>query len=223
MGVALDTELNREVALKEIRPQFAHDHGSRVRFLLEAEVTGRLEHPGVVPVYGLGTDAAGRPYYAMRFIRGDSLKQAIERFHAADARPGGDRSEKALALRAAQPLRDGLQRCGIRPQPGRDPSRFEAGECHARPVRRDLGRGLGIGQGRRTRRPGGFERRNLASIVGGGLRLERDSGRHGDRHPLVHEPGTGRGAALRRRAGQRRLQPGMHSLLPADRPCADRG
>jgi serine/threonine-protein kinase len=80
--VALDTELHREVALKQILDQHAGDHESRRRFLLEAEVTGGLEHPGIVPVYGLGSYADGRPYYAMRFIRGDSLKEAIARFHA---------------------------------------------------------------------------------------------------------------------------------------------
>src|SRR5262249_13759303 len=52
--VALDAELNREVALKQILDRHADDADSRARFLLEAEVTGRLEHPGVVPVYGLG-------------------------------------------------------------------------------------------------------------------------------------------------------------------------
>ena len=41
----------------------------------------RLEHPGIVPVYGLGHYGDGRPFYAMRFIRGDSLEEAIERFH----------------------------------------------------------------------------------------------------------------------------------------------
>ena len=80
--MALDAELNREVALKEIRPERADDPDSRARFLLEAEVTGRLEHPGVVPVYGLGCDAAGPPFYAMRFVKGETLKEAIERFHA---------------------------------------------------------------------------------------------------------------------------------------------
>ena len=48
-----------------------------MRVLREAEITGRLEHPGIIPVYGLGTDAAGRPYYAMRFVRGQTLKEAI--------------------------------------------------------------------------------------------------------------------------------------------------
>src|SRR5262249_38142968 len=70
--VARDEELRREVALKQIQDRHAHDPNSRARFLLEAEITGKLEHPGVVPVYGLGCDAAGRPYYATRFIRGDS-------------------------------------------------------------------------------------------------------------------------------------------------------
>jgi serine/threonine protein kinase len=86
--VARDEELHREVALKEIQPRFADHPQSRARFLLEAEVTGGLEHPGVVPVYGLGAYADGRPFYAMRFIRGDSLKEAIKRFHTgSDGRP----------------------------------------------------------------------------------------------------------------------------------------
>ena len=57
---------------------------------VEAEITGGLEHPGIVPVYGLGTYDDGRPYYAMRFIRGDSLKEAIERLprrRGAEGRP----------------------------------------------------------------------------------------------------------------------------------------
>jgi serine/threonine-protein kinase len=79
--VALDTEMHREVALKQILDQHADDAVSRQRFMIEAEITGGLEHPGIVPVYGLGTYGDGRPFYAMRFIRGDSLKEAIERFH----------------------------------------------------------------------------------------------------------------------------------------------
>ena len=56
--IARDDELNRDVALKEIHPQFADDPGHRARFQFEAEITGGLEHPGIVPVYGLGHDAA---------------------------------------------------------------------------------------------------------------------------------------------------------------------
>ncbi len=93
--VAIDSELVREVALKEIKPQFA-DHGnSRARFLQEAEITGRLEHPGIVPVYGLGKYLDGRPYYAMRMIKGESLQSAIERFH--EMKETG--TQRSLALR----------------------------------------------------------------------------------------------------------------------------
>ena len=87
VSVALDVELNREVALKEIQDQQADDPASRTRFVLEAEITGRLEHPGVVPVYGLGSSPAGRPYYAMRLIKGDSLKEAVDRFHREGEQP----------------------------------------------------------------------------------------------------------------------------------------
>jgi tetratricopeptide (TPR) repeat protein/tRNA A-37 threonylcarbamoyl transferase component Bud32 len=96
--VAEDQELHREVALKEIQPAHAEDRHSRTRFVLEAEITGGLEHPGIVPVYGLGQYDDGRPFYAMRFIQGDNLKQAIHDFHAADL-PGRDPGERSLALR----------------------------------------------------------------------------------------------------------------------------
>ena len=79
--VAVDAELNREVALKEIKEQFADDAEARRRFLFEGEVTGALEHPGIVPVYGLGAYDDGRPFYAMRFIRGDDLQTELRRFH----------------------------------------------------------------------------------------------------------------------------------------------
>jgi tetratricopeptide (TPR) repeat protein len=78
--LAEDRELRREVALKFIRP--GREQAARRRFVREAEITGRLEHPGIVPVYGLLDGPADRPCYAMRFIRGESLADAVERFHA---------------------------------------------------------------------------------------------------------------------------------------------
>jgi serine/threonine-protein kinase len=96
--VAMDQELHREVALKQILDDHADDLMSRARFLREAEVTGGLEHPGIVPVYGLGAYGDGRPYYAMRLIRGDSLKEAIERFHADEALKK-DLGRRSLELR----------------------------------------------------------------------------------------------------------------------------
>jgi WD40 repeat protein/serine/threonine protein kinase len=86
VSVALDGELHREVALKEINEQHADNPEARARFLVEAEITGALEHPGIVPVYSLGAYGDGRPFYAMRFIKGDSLKEAIDAFHRATPR-----------------------------------------------------------------------------------------------------------------------------------------
>jgi serine/threonine-protein kinase len=97
---AHDEELQREVALKEIQPRFATRPEERARFLREAEITGSLEHPGIVPVYSLGRYPDGRPYYAMRLIQGTNLKEAIEEFHQ-EAREGKeiDPGSRLLALR----------------------------------------------------------------------------------------------------------------------------
>jgi serine/threonine protein kinase len=101
--LARDREIDRTVALKQIKSQWADDADSRARFLLEARVTGRLEHPGVAPVYALGADDTGRPYYAMRLIRGESLLEVIERFHH---RRGADEN----ATKRMSELRKLLQR-----------------------------------------------------------------------------------------------------------------
>jgi tetratricopeptide (TPR) repeat protein len=76
-----DRELDREIAIKEIQPRYVSDPATLARFLLEAKVTGQLQHPGVVPVYGLGARSDGRPYYAMKFITGESLQDAIDASH----------------------------------------------------------------------------------------------------------------------------------------------
>jgi eukaryotic-like serine/threonine-protein kinase len=97
--VAHDEELSREVALKEIQGRHADREDSRMRFLLEAEVTGGLEHPGIVPVYGLGQYPDGRPWYAMKIIRGKSFENAIDCFHGSDITPGRDPGAREFELR----------------------------------------------------------------------------------------------------------------------------
>ncbi len=98
VSVAQDVELNREVAVKEIQEHHADDPYHRARFRLEAEINGGLEHPNIVPVYGVGSHDNGRPFYAMRLIRGDSLKDAIARFHQSDNTASGT-GEPTLGLR----------------------------------------------------------------------------------------------------------------------------
>jgi serine/threonine protein kinase len=94
--VAQDGELGREVALKELPPGRAQSPVHQARFLREAEITGGLEHPGIVPVYDLGRNPDGWPYYAMRFIRGEDLGVALRRFHATKF---ADASGRELQLR----------------------------------------------------------------------------------------------------------------------------
>ncbi len=79
--LARDEQIGRTVALKEIRPDRADDPENQVRFVAEGEITGGLEHPGIVPVYALGRYPDQRPYYVMRFIRGSHLGKAIDAFH----------------------------------------------------------------------------------------------------------------------------------------------
>ncbi|QDT07936.1 Serine/threonine-protein kinase PknD [Rubripirellula lacrimiformis] len=90
--IALDRQLGREVAIKQIKPKWQSHHEARQRFVQEAEVTGRLEHPGVVPVYAMGTWPDGRHFYAMRFIEGDTFKEVIARHH----QPANHANEDAI-------------------------------------------------------------------------------------------------------------------------------
>lgn len=80
--IAHDNELDREVALKEIREKHADDPQARERFIREAQITAKLGHPNICPVHSLGTDEKGRPYYAMSLVLGRTLQDAIAEFHA---------------------------------------------------------------------------------------------------------------------------------------------
>jgi serine/threonine protein kinase len=93
--VATDKELHREVALKELKKDFADQEERRTRLRMEAEVTGRLEHPNIVPTYGLVNDATGQPFYAMRLYKEFSLQGAIDHFHSNDT----GQEKRSLALR----------------------------------------------------------------------------------------------------------------------------
>jgi tetratricopeptide (TPR) repeat protein len=83
--VAQDTDIGRVVALKKVRQG---REGDSSQFLHEAQITGQLEHPGIVPVHELGLDERGQPFYVMKFVHGRTLNAAIEEYHAACAKTG---------------------------------------------------------------------------------------------------------------------------------------
>src|SRR5262245_44763506 len=99
--LARDRHLGRDVALKELRAEFAGKGMVQARFLREARITGQLEHPGVVPVYELGrSPETGQLFYAMRFVRGRTLTEAAEAFHE-NRRAGRDDPLELVGLLSA--------------------------------------------------------------------------------------------------------------------------
>lgn len=78
--LARDNSIGRNVALKELRPETPVADAVWNRFLNEAKVTGQLEHPGIVPVYEVDSDDAERLFYTMRFVKGQTLHEAIRAF-----------------------------------------------------------------------------------------------------------------------------------------------
>jgi eukaryotic-like serine/threonine-protein kinase len=98
---ARDEELNRPVALKCLKTAALADSPVGRRFLLEAEVTSRLEHPGIAPVHGRGQTADGRPFYAMRFVEGETLQDAARRFHGPNTLSTGERNVQLRHLLGA--------------------------------------------------------------------------------------------------------------------------
>nr|MCU0721881.1 serine/threonine protein kinase [Pirellula sp.] len=109
--VAQDLELGREVAFKEIQDDKADYQPYRSRFVREAEVTSALEHPGIVPIYGMGQFPNGRPFYAMRFLDKKTLFHEIEQFHLDRVDPVLKLSPTELNLRLRRLLQRFIDIC----------------------------------------------------------------------------------------------------------------
>jgi WD40 repeat protein len=92
MGIvcrATDTVLGREVAVKILQGRYATDSGTALRFVAEARITGQLQHPGIPAIHDLGILPDGRPFLAMKLIKGETLDQLLRRRdHAAEGRGG---------------------------------------------------------------------------------------------------------------------------------------
>jgi serine/threonine protein kinase len=73
-----DHNLGRTVVMKTLHPHLASHDYQRARFLREARVTAQLQHPNTVPVYELGHDNGGNPYFTMKKISGETLRDILE-------------------------------------------------------------------------------------------------------------------------------------------------
>ncbi len=72
-----DRSLLRETALKRLDSDLAVRHDQILRFLLEAQITGQLDHPNIVPIHELGRNAEGAFYFTMKMVEGQNLAERI--------------------------------------------------------------------------------------------------------------------------------------------------
>lgn len=79
---AHDERIRRDVAYKKLLPRAMKSKEARSRFVEEAQVTGQLEHSGIVPIYEMGIAADGAPFYAMKLVRGETFEDAIDTWRA---------------------------------------------------------------------------------------------------------------------------------------------
>ncbi|MEI6712464.1 MAG: FHA domain-containing serine/threonine-protein kinase [Verrucomicrobiota bacterium] len=81
---ARDQRVRRLVAMKVLRGGYEYAADKLLRFVGEAQLTGQLEHPNIIPIYQLGISANGQTFYTMKYIRGQTLEEIIMGLHNGD-------------------------------------------------------------------------------------------------------------------------------------------
>lgn len=99
--LAHDRVINRDVAIKQIREDMAGNEQAVRRFRREAQITGQLEHPNIVPVYELSDPASPEElFYTMRLVEGETLREACLNYHQQTRDGHRDRVERLRLLQA---------------------------------------------------------------------------------------------------------------------------
>ena len=76
---ARDVRLDRQIAVKVVRPELLDDNDARRRFRREAQLVARLQHPGIVSIFDFGTLETGGAYLVMELVRGEDLRRVLHR------------------------------------------------------------------------------------------------------------------------------------------------
>jgi WD40 repeat protein/serine/threonine protein kinase len=82
MGIVYDarqTSIDRNVAVKMLKPATAGNEKQRAKFLAEAVVTGDLDHPNIVPIYDVGSNGEGALFYSMKKVQGTPWMKVIQK------------------------------------------------------------------------------------------------------------------------------------------------
>ncbi|HUT36657.1 MAG TPA: protein kinase, partial [Planctomycetota bacterium] len=87
--LCIDRDIRRPIALKRMLPSATEDHSHRARFIEEAQVTGQLEHPNIVPIHELGHAPDGTVYFTMKLVKGKSLAKILKEMQDAGEPPLG--------------------------------------------------------------------------------------------------------------------------------------
>ncbi|MHB8879230.1 MAG: serine/threonine protein kinase, partial [Myxococcaceae bacterium] len=74
-----DESLGREIALKVLRPELVKHDAALERFVEEAKITAKLDHPNIPPVYALASDRRKSTCFTMKVLEGVTLQQMLER------------------------------------------------------------------------------------------------------------------------------------------------
>jgi len=102
VSLAYDETIGRRVAVKELLDEYALNDPANAEvtntFIHEAKITGKLEHPGVVPVYELGKRSDGQPYYVMRYVKGETLERSLKKCVATENETAFARRLKLLDI-----------------------------------------------------------------------------------------------------------------------------
>ncbi len=89
MGVVMqgrDLRIRRTVAVKVMKTDDQFSRENVMRFVNEAQLTGQLEHPNIVPVYELGIDESGEAFYTMKFVKGITLEDVLRSLRHGNAK-----------------------------------------------------------------------------------------------------------------------------------------
>jgi serine/threonine protein kinase len=102
---AIDHALHRPVAIKVLHSKFAVGSAPARRFNEEARITGQLQHPNIPAVHDLGTLSDGRPFLAMKLIKGETLDERLrQRSESTSDRGSCWRFSSRSATRLATPM-----------------------------------------------------------------------------------------------------------------------
>ncbi len=164
-----DPALRRTVAIKRIDPELLGRPSVVKRFFAEAQITAQLDHPSIVPIYGIERDGMGRLAYAMKFVRGRTLTDIMAA--ARDALERGEALGEALSLKARVelllPVLNAIQYAHLRGVIHRDlkPDNIMVG-AYGEVLVMDWGIARPIGKRDRVTVSGGVEKTRSGSLVG---------------------------------------------------------